>query len=178
MNRKLLYAVAAGMLLLPFASWADFKYVESTKFTGGAMAGLMKFAARVGGIGNGADGSTYYVKGNRMRVEDSDGEVQIIDLDARQIISIDPRKKSYAILTFAEMRAQMEQLQQLRGAKEQGNSHTESAGQPDSEHARSARAYGARNTSPSGVTSQRRQIRQRGHCHRERHVGSADRCRL
>jgi len=116
-NRKLLYAVAAGMLLLPSASWADFKYVESTKFTGGAMAGLMKFAAHVGGMGNGADGSTYYVKGNRMRVEDSDGEVQIIDLDARQIISIDPKKKTYAILTFAEMRAQMEQLQQLRGEK-------------------------------------------------------------
>jgi hypothetical protein len=116
-NRKLFYVAAAGMLLLPSVSWADFKYVESTKFTGGAMAGLMKFAARVGGKGNGADSSTYYIKGNRMRVEDSDGEVQIIDLDARQIISIDPRKKSYAILTFAEMRAQTEQLQQLRGQK-------------------------------------------------------------
>jgi hypothetical protein len=114
-NRKLL--CAAGMLLLPSASWADFKYVESTKFTGGAMAGLMKFAARVGGKENGADSSTYYIKGNRMRVEDSDGEVQIIDLDGRQIISIDPRKKSYAILTFTEMRAQVDQLQQLRGQK-------------------------------------------------------------
>jgi hypothetical protein len=116
-NRILLYAAAAGILLLPSGSWADFKYVEGTKFIGGAMAGLMKFAARVGGKGNGADSSTYYIKGNRMRVEDSDGELQIIDLDARQIISIDPKKKTYAILTFAEMRAQMEQLQQLRGQK-------------------------------------------------------------
>jgi hypothetical protein len=116
-NPKLLYAAVAGTLLLPSVSWADFKYVERTQFTGGAMAGLLKFAARAGGKGNGADSSTYYIKGNRMRVEDSDGEVQIIDLDGRQIISIDPKKKTYAILTFAEMRAQMEQLQQLRGQK-------------------------------------------------------------
>jgi hypothetical protein len=52
-----------------------------------------------------------------MRVEDNDGDVQIIDHDARQIISIDPKKKTCAILTFAEMQAQMEQLQQLRGQK-------------------------------------------------------------
>jgi hypothetical protein len=116
-NRKLLYVAEAGMLLLPSVSRADFKYVESTKFTGRAIAGLMKFAARVGGKGSGADSSTYYIKGNHMRVEGSDGELQIIDFDARQIISIDPKKKTYAILTFAEMRAQMEQLQNLRGQK-------------------------------------------------------------
>jgi hypothetical protein len=93
-NRKLLYAAAAGILLLPSASWADFKYVESRKFTGGAITGLMNFAARVGGKGNGADSSIYFIKGNRMRIEDSDREVQIIDLDARQIISIDSQKST------------------------------------------------------------------------------------
>jgi len=118
-NGKLLYVAATGMLLLPSAGWADFKYVESTKFTGGAMAGLMKFAAHVGGKGNGANGSTYYVKGNRMRVEDGDGEVQIIDLDARQIVTLDSKRRMYGIITFAEMREQMEQLRQLRGQKGQ-----------------------------------------------------------
>jgi hypothetical protein len=116
-KRKLLYGAAVGILLLPSASWADFKYVESTKFTGGAMAGLVKFAAHVKGNGNGVDGSTYYIKGNRMRVEDGEGEVHIIDLDRRQIISVDPKRKTYAIQTFAEMRAQMAQLQQLGGQK-------------------------------------------------------------
>jgi hypothetical protein len=118
-KRKLVCLTAAGALLLPCVSRADFKYTESTKFTGGAMAGLVKFAAPVGGKGDASDSSTYYIKRNRMRVEGSDGEIQIIDLDARQITSINPKKKTYGIISFAEMRAQMEQLQQLRGQKGQ-----------------------------------------------------------
>ena len=119
MKRQIVCMTVAGALLLPSISRADFKYTESTKFTGGAMAGLVKFAARVGGKGEGYDSSTYYIKGSRMRVEGSDGEIQIIDLDARQITSIDPKKKTYGIITFAEMRAQMEQLRQFRGQKSQ-----------------------------------------------------------
>ena len=72
MNRRALYAAAAGMLPLPSVSWADFKYAENAEFTGGAKAGLMKFAA--GGKGSGADSSAYSIKGNRMRVE-SDKEI-------------------------------------------------------------------------------------------------------
>lgn len=119
MKREIVCAIAVGALLLPSVSRADFKYTESTKFSGGAMAGLVKFAARVGGKASEPDSSTYYIKGNRMRVEGSDGDIQIIDLDTRQIISIDPKKKTYVTITFAEMRAQLEELRQLRGQKGQ-----------------------------------------------------------
>jgi hypothetical protein len=52
--------------------------------------------------------STISFKGNKMRREDSMGQIEIIDLDARRIIQIDNNKKTYSTMTFDEMRAQME----------------------------------------------------------------------
>src|SRR5690242_18852982 len=40
---------AISLLLSSCPSRADFKYTENTKITGGAVAGLMKFASRVSG---------------------------------------------------------------------------------------------------------------------------------
>lgn len=114
MKRTILCATAASALLLPRVSRVDFKHAESTKFTCGARAGLIKFAASAAGKGDGSDRTSYCIKENRMRVEGSDGEIQTIDLDARHIMRIDPKKKTCGIITFAEMRAQLEQLRQLR----------------------------------------------------------------
>jgi hypothetical protein len=99
----------ACLLLVPCASRADFKYSETTKFTGGAVAGLLKFASKVSGKVAGPETSTYYLRGNRMRVEEGDGGIQIIDLDARHITSINSKKKTYGVITFDEMRAQLDQ---------------------------------------------------------------------
>ena len=55
---------------------------------------------------------THYVKGNRMRTDNSDGTIQIIDLDGHRIIGIDPQKKSYGVVTFDELKAAMEQQKQ------------------------------------------------------------------
>jgi hypothetical protein len=115
-------SVAGFVLLVPQRSRADFKYTETTKITGGALGGLMKFASRAGGKGSGPESSSYYIKGNRMRVEEGDAEIQIIDLDVRHIVRVDAKRHTYEVLTFEEMRAQLEQFRQAR--------KTDSNGQP------------------------------------------------
>jgi hypothetical protein len=106
-------------LLLPTAiARADFKYSETRKISGGAMAGLVKFAGSVSGSAERPMQSTKYVRGNRMRIENSDGSVQIIDLDGRCIIAVDSARKTYGVITFDEMRAQAREMQQhLQAAK-------------------------------------------------------------
>ena len=119
---KLETVIVSGFLLLaPPLSRADFKYTESTKITGGALGGLMKFASRVGGKGSLPDSSTYYIKGNRMRVDEGDAKIEIIDLDARRIVRMDTKKKTYVVLTFEEMRAQLEQLRRVQTNQTNGH---------------------------------------------------------
>ena len=61
-------------------------------------------------MGNSA--TNVYVKGDRMRtdnlVENELESSEIIELDKEQSVSINHKKKTYSILTFAEKRAQME----------------------------------------------------------------------
>jgi hypothetical protein len=118
---RLVWATIAGLLLVPCASRADFKYAETTKFTGGAVAGLLKFASKVSGKAAGPQTSTYYVKGNRMRVEEGDGDIQIIDLDARHITSINPKKKTHEVITFDEMRTQLDQARHAADREGRGD---------------------------------------------------------
>jgi hypothetical protein len=46
------------------------------------------------------------ISGDKMRVE-SKQQIQIIDLEAEQIIKLDTKKKTYSVMTFEEMKAQM-----------------------------------------------------------------------
>ena len=52
------------------------------------------------------------LKGDRMRKDQLDGveltSSQIIQLDREQIVTLDHKKKTYTVMTFAEMKAQME----------------------------------------------------------------------
>lgn len=102
--------LAAVVLCTSVASRADFKYTESSKMTGGAVMGAMKFAgvfSKQAREANAAQVSTKAVKGNRFREEHADGTIEIIDLDGRQFINIDPKAKTYTILTFEQMKQQM-----------------------------------------------------------------------
>ena len=74
----------------------------------------MKFEGLMGGILTrmlgGGDGitSTIAVKGNRMStLNDTTG--QIVDLSEEKIYILDVKKKEYRVMTFAEMRKQMEE---------------------------------------------------------------------
>jgi len=92
-------------------SRADFKYTESSKVTGGALAGMMKVAgvfSKQAREQRAPVVSTEYVKGHTMRRDSSDGQSTIIDLDGRQIIEIDNQKRTYTVLTFDEMRQRLE----------------------------------------------------------------------
>jgi hypothetical protein len=110
--------------------FADFQYTENSKITGGAAAGAMKFAgvfskdARQATHGT---ESTISLKGNKLRRENSLGTAEIIDLDGRRIIHIDDKKKTYSIMTFDEMRQQMEEAR--RKAAEQQAKHNKDQGQ-------------------------------------------------
>jgi hypothetical protein len=109
--------------------FADFQYTESSKITGGAAAGAMKFAGVFSKNARQATQgtvSTISFKDGKMRRDDSLGMGEIIDLEARQITRIDINKKTYSVMTFDEMRAQMEEArkkaadQQAKHNKDQG----------------------------------------------------------
>jgi hypothetical protein len=112
MSRKLLQTafasgVFAAFILAP-AVHADVKTREKS---------LVKFEGMFGriaamGAGNAAkDGvtNTVAVKGNRMATfNDQNG--QIVDLTEQKIYNVDVKKKEYRVITFAEMKAQMEKM--------------------------------------------------------------------
>jgi hypothetical protein len=121
--------VSVLLFSLSTPCFADFQYTETTKITGGTMAGAMKFVgvfskdARQATQGS---TSTISFKGNKMRREDSLGQVEIIDLDGRRIVHIDNKKKTYSTMTFDEMRAQMEEAQK-KAAEQQAKHNKEQA---------------------------------------------------
>ncbi|HEV2380728.1 MAG TPA: hypothetical protein VG206_13160 [Terriglobia bacterium] len=94
------------------SGWADFKYTQSSKITGGAMAGMMKVAGVFSKQARQAREpmvSTEYVKGRKMRRDESAGQSTIIDLEGRQIINIDSQKHTYSVMTFDQMRQVLEE---------------------------------------------------------------------
>jgi len=108
-------AAAMGLALLFSTStvcFADFQYAETSKMTGGALAGSMKvlsvFSKDARQAGQGTT-STISVKGNRMRRESSQGTAEIIDLSGRRIIQLNLKQKTYSVMTFDEMRARIEE---------------------------------------------------------------------
>jgi hypothetical protein len=119
-NKRVTVLTTIGALFLCSLGYADFKYSESSQITGGAMAGMMKFVGAFSKEAKQATAptqSTIYVKGNRMRRDESMGKVHIIDLDGRRMIDIDTTKRTYSVLTFDQMRAAMEQAE-VRAAQE------------------------------------------------------------
>jgi hypothetical protein len=91
------------------SSRADFKYTQSSKVTGGAMAGMMKMAGAFSKQAREPIETTEYLKGHKMRRDSSDGHSTIIDLDGRQIIEIDNKKRTYSVMTFDQMRQRLEE---------------------------------------------------------------------
>ncbi len=101
---------------------ADFQYQQTTKITGGALAGLMKFAGAFSKRVNEPTTSSVYLKGNRMAHVDPHA-ASIVDLDKETITHIDFEKKTYSVMTFEQMKQAFEQA--MAKAKEQ---HRESEG--------------------------------------------------
>jgi len=98
--------------LMPITSFGDLKYEETTEMKGGIMESLGKMAGMFGAKGLDKSTTSTYIKGDRLRKDQMNGaemvSSQIIDLDREHIVSIDHKKKTYTVMTFAEIKAQME----------------------------------------------------------------------
>ncbi|HEV2491477.1 MAG TPA: hypothetical protein VG204_00225 [Terriglobia bacterium] len=120
MSKKLAALTAVAVIATSSMVLADFKYSETSQVTGGMMHGMMKFAGAFSKNARQANGpmeSTIYVKGNRLRRDESMGKVHIIDLDGRRMIDMDTNQHTYTVMTFDQMRLAMQQAQAQAQAK-------------------------------------------------------------
>jgi hypothetical protein len=119
---------SAGLCLLLLLGTAparaDFKYTETSKITGGSVKSLMKFA----GVFNKQAGqalkpisSTSYVKGNVLRRDHEDGTIEIIDIDRKMFVQINPQAKTYSETTFDEFRDAMKRAAEQAKQKTQAD---------------------------------------------------------
>lgn len=90
--------------------WADFSYEQTSRMTGGMMAGVMKIAGAFSKQAREPIRSTILVKGNRMAMLDARSG-HIIDLDKETITEIDFERRTYSVVTFAQMAEAMKQLE-------------------------------------------------------------------
>ena len=119
MHRRSLYLLVSLAVALPAALYAgDYTYQQTTQITGGSLLQMMKtvgvFSSQARHMGDPVV-SSIYLKDNRL-ANVSPENIQIIDLDNETITQIDVQKKTYTVMTFAQMkqaienaRAQMQQ---------------------------------------------------------------------
>jgi hypothetical protein len=88
---------------------ADFSYEQNSRITGGMIAGAMKVAAVFSKQAREPIHALVAVKGDRM-VHLSSTHGSIIDLDKETITSVDFQKKTWSVMTFAEMEQAMKQM--------------------------------------------------------------------
>lgn len=91
------------------AAFADFSYDQNVKMTGGAMAGIMKIAGAFSKAARDPMNSTVMVKGDRM-AHIGANHISVIDLKSETITDIDSVKKTYSVITFADMAKAMQQM--------------------------------------------------------------------
>src|ERR1051325_2460364 len=109
MNLRLIHALSIG-LVAAGSLRADFTYEKTSKITGGAMVAMMKFAGTFSKDVRRANepiNSTIVISGARMSRK-SQFTGSITDLDAETITTINFEKKTYSVITFAQMKQAME----------------------------------------------------------------------
>ena len=109
-------AVLLTVALVMPALRADVKTTEKSSVVfEGFLGGMMN---RMSGSAKGMT-TTVAVKGPRMsRMSDAIG--QIVDLSEQKIYSVDVRRKEYTVMTFAQMKEQMEKLKADMAKQQQG----------------------------------------------------------
>ncbi len=98
-------------LALPLTLFADFQYQQTTQITGGSVVEMMKMMgvfSKQARQANEPITSMVYLKGNRMAHVNKDYTL-IVDLDKETVTHIDHAKKQYTVMTFEQMRQQMQQ---------------------------------------------------------------------
>ena len=115
MRLKSVWGIVVVTIATVGTSRADFKYTQQSKMTGGALAGVTKSLgvfSKSARQANEPQLSTTMVRGNRLRTEQANGSVEIIDLDGRRFIHIDTAKKTYTIQTFEQLKQQIAAAQE------------------------------------------------------------------
>jgi hypothetical protein len=113
--------VTGIMTLAASSALADFSYHEKSTITGGMMAGMMKVVGVFSKQAREPIEAQVSVKGDRM-VTRSNTHTSIIDLSSETITSVDNQKKTYSVMTFAQMKQALEQAQQkMQGSKKEGD---------------------------------------------------------
>ena len=86
---------------------ADFSYEETSKLTGGAFVTVLRMGGPFTRKAREPIVSTVLIKGNRMASLGKDSST-IIDVDKETITEVNLAKKSYSVVTFAQMRQAMD----------------------------------------------------------------------
>jgi len=116
--RQTFWAIAAALTLTAGPALADFSYHETTKVTGGMMAGALKVAGVFSKQAREPMEATVALKGNRL-VHRSATHGSIIDLDAHTITDFDLQKKQYSVMTFEQMKQALEEMSKKMKDKNQ-----------------------------------------------------------
>src|SRR5579871_2309338 len=95
-----------------FTAHADFSYTTTPKAAGGA-AGVAAAAIQ---------GSKYYFKGQKMKVELSETSI-VMDFDAQTVTGINNRQRTYSVTPFSELG------QDLKGVNDRAQAEVKETGQ-------------------------------------------------
>jgi len=106
------------LLLATSLAFADFSYEQRSQITGGAMAAMMKLAGTFSKKLREPISTWTYVKGNKI-AHVTGTSTQIFDIDAETITQVDHEKKTYSVMTFAQMKEALEKMSAEMGSKKQ-----------------------------------------------------------
>ncbi len=126
-------AVLALALATPSFVFADYTYQETTQITGGSVMSMMKMAGAFSSQARKAGEpvvSTVYIKDNRMARVSADS-IEIIDLDKETITHLDAVKHTYTVMTFEQIRQQMQQARQEMQKRQAEHANNAPAPSPD-----------------------------------------------
>jgi len=138
MRRQISKLIAVAMLAGPLVGYADSSYEHTTQITGGQLVAMVKnlsfFSKQMRAMTDPTSEITM-VHGNQKAIVSKD-YTEIWDLDKEVILHIDNTKKSYSVMTFADMRkaidempAKMAQMQEQM-KEQQAKMQQQQKGQP------------------------------------------------
>ncbi len=100
-------ALTAGIAVFTCTSlFADFSYEQTTKITGGVMKSMAFLSKQL----REPMKSTISVKGNRMATTMPGMSANIIDLDKETMTEVNFQKKTYSVITFAQMMQALKEM--------------------------------------------------------------------
>ena len=134
----------AGVILVTSccaALRADFSYQETTQMTGGALVKILRLGGPFTRKAREPIVSTVLIKGNRMATLGKENST-IIDVDKETITEINVPKKTYSVMTFAQMRQAMDDAMAKAQAQQKKQQKAAPKGNVEAKFKVSAKATG------------------------------------